>query len=79
MANALFQLNGRRVKSNEHIYKLGKQSEKNNMKIGVNFAVFILFFGIALVEALQSQNWLLASLVLLVGLVFLYGDNKRIH
>lgn len=44
------------------------------MKLGMNIAVFILFFGIALVEAVQSKNWPLAGLFFLVGLVFLYGD-----
>jgi hypothetical protein len=41
------------------------------MKIGTNMAIFVLFFGIALVEAFHSTNWLLAGLILLVGLVFL--------
>jgi hypothetical protein len=47
------------------------------MKINPNFAVFILFFGIALVEALQSRNWLLSGLFILVGFVFLYSDNPK--
>lgn len=47
------------------------------MKIGTNIAIFILFFGIALVEALQANNWLLGGLFLLLGLVFLYADNQK--
>jgi hypothetical protein len=47
------------------------------MKLGSNVAVFVLFFGISLVEAIQSQNWLLAGLFFLVGLVFLRGDNIK--
>ncbi|MEK6967889.1 MAG: hypothetical protein AABX51_04625 [Nanoarchaeota archaeon] len=47
------------------------------MKLGTNIAVFVIFFGIALVEALQSRNWLLAGLFLLLGLVFLYADNQK--
>jgi len=39
--------------------------------------IFVLFFGVALVEAFQSQNWLLAGLFLVIGLVFLYADNKK--
>jgi len=47
------------------------------MKLGKNFAVFVLFFGIALLEAAQSHNWLLASLFALLGLVFLFADNPK--
>lgn len=41
-------------------------------------AVFILFFGVALVEAFQAGNWLLAGLFLVLGLVFLRADNKKL-
>jgi len=47
------------------------------MKFGPNIVVFILFFGIALVEAFQSQNWLLAALFALLGAIFLLADNSK--
>jgi len=47
------------------------------MKIGHNMAIFILFFGIALVEAFQSKNWLLALLFVLLGVLFLFADNAK--
>jgi hypothetical protein len=47
------------------------------MKLGSNMTIFILFFGIALVEAFQSHNWLLAGLFLLVGIVSLYQDRLK--
>jgi len=49
------------------------------MKIrpGINFAVFVLFFGIALLEAFRAGNWLSAGLWMLVGLLFLFADNLR--
>lgn len=47
------------------------------MKIGKNMAVFILFFGIALVEAFQTKNWLLAILFMLVGFIFLRADHTK--
>lgn len=47
------------------------------MKLGTNMTIFILFFGVALVEAFQSQNWLLAGLFFILGLVFLYADNTK--
>lgn len=47
------------------------------MKVGSNTAVFILFFGIALLEAFQEGNWIRAVLWLAVGVVFLLGDNIK--
>jgi hypothetical protein len=39
-----------------------------------NIAVFVLFFGIALVEALQKGNWLEAVLFGGLGLLSLWAD-----
>lgn len=47
------------------------------MKLGANFAVFVLFFGVALLEAFQTKNWLKAAFWLAIGLVFLVADNLR--
>lgn len=41
------------------------------------FAVFVLFFGIALIEAVQKHNWLEASLFGGLGLLFLWTDARR--
>ncbi len=46
-------------------------------KLGTNFAVFVLFFGVATLEAFQTQNWLKAIFWLAIGLVFLIADNRR--
>lgn len=43
----------------------------------VNFAIFIIFFGIALIEALQKNNWLEASLFLSLGVLSLWADSKK--
>lgn len=48
-----------------------------NLKFGTNFAVFVLFFGIALVEALQRSNWIEACLFLALGLLSLWADAKK--
>ena len=40
-------------------------------------AVFILFFGIALIEALQKGNWLEAGLFLALGLLSLHVDTRK--
>ncbi len=39
-----------------------------------NLAVFIIFFGIALIEAIQKQNWLEAALFLALGVLSLRAD-----
>lgn len=48
-----------------------------NIKLGTNFTVFVLFFGIATLEAFQSRNWIKAALWLAIGFVFLIADNLK--
>jgi len=43
-----------------------------------NLAVFIIFFGIALIEAFQKQNWLEAALFLALGLLSLWADTGKL-
>jgi hypothetical protein len=45
------------------------------IRLGTNFAVFALFFGVATLEAFQTQNWLKALFWLAIGIVFLAADN----
>ena len=45
-------------------------------KLGTTFTVFILFFGVAALEAFQTRNWLKALFWLAIGLVFLIADNR---
>ena len=42
-----------------------------------NFAVFILFFGVAAVEAIQTRNWLKVVFWFAIGLVFLMADLRK--
>jgi hypothetical protein len=42
-----------------------------------NTAVFILFFGVAVIEAVQTKNWLKVAFWFAIGLVFLLGDFKK--
>ena len=39
-----------------------------------NLTVFIIFFGIALIEAIQKGDWLLAPLFLILGIMSLRAD-----
>jgi hypothetical protein len=47
------------------------------IRLGANFAIFVLFFGVATLEAFQTGNWIKAAFWLAIGLVFLLADNLR--
>lgn len=47
------------------------------MKVGTNATVFVLFFGMALLEAFQEGNWIKAALWVAIGVVFLLADNIK--
>jgi len=50
------------------------------IKLGTGFTVFIIFFGIALLEAFQTQNWPRIIFWLVTGAVFILADNlKKAH
>jgi hypothetical protein len=40
-------------------------------------AVFVLFFGVAALEALQTRNWLKVGFWAAIPLAFLAGDNLK--
>ena len=48
------------------------------MKLGTNFTVFVLFFGVATLEAFQTRNWIKAAFWLAIGVVFLLADNFKL-
>jgi len=48
-----------------------------NLKFGTNFAVFVIFFGVALLDAVQTQNWLRVVFWVVIGAVFLWADMKK--
>ena len=47
------------------------------IRLGSNFAVFLLFFGIATLEAIRTGNLLRIALWVVIGLVFLLADNLK--
>ncbi|HZI52358.1 MAG TPA: hypothetical protein VFD56_01540 [Chitinophagaceae bacterium] len=49
----------------------------NKLRLGTNFAVFLLFFGVAALEAFQTRNWLKAVFWLAIGIVFFAADNLK--
>ena len=47
------------------------------LRVGENVTVFIVFFGLALLESLQHGRWLLATLWLAFAAFFLRADNLQ--
>jgi hypothetical protein len=47
------------------------------IRLGANVAIFLLFFGVGALEALQTSNWIKAAFWLAIGIVFLAADNLR--
>lgn len=52
-----------------------KDNIMKNIRLSANFAVFLLFFGVAALEAFQTANWAKAAFWVAIGLVFLLADN----
>ena len=49
------------------------------LKLGTNFTVFLIFFGIATLEAFQTYSWIKAILFVALGLMFLLNDVQKPH
>jgi hypothetical protein len=47
------------------------------IRLSTNFTVFLLFFGVAMLEAFQTRNWIKAGFWLVIGIVFLSADNFK--
>lgn len=47
------------------------------IKLGANFTVFLLFFGVALLQAFRTHNWLMAAFWMAAGVAFLAADNLK--
>jgi hypothetical protein len=54
-----------------------EEKSTKKLKFGTNFTIFLLFFGIATLEAFQTYNWLKAIFWVAIAIVFLYGDSKN--
>jgi len=47
------------------------------LKIRAGFTVFLLFFGISLLEAVRTRNWLNAAFWIGIAIMFLIADNLK--
>jgi hypothetical protein len=48
-----------------------------NLRFGTNFAIFILFFGLAAFEAIRTQAWLWVAVYAALAALFLWADAKK--
>lgn len=48
-----------------------------NIKLGMGFTVFVIFFGIAMLEAFRDKNWWGAGFWVLMGGAFILADNLK--
>ena len=48
-----------------------------NLKLGANFAIFVLFFGMATLDALSTQNWLRVAVFAALAALCLWADAKK--
>ena len=47
------------------------------IRLSTNLAIFLLFFGVAALEAFQTANWAKAAFWVAIGIVFLVADNLK--
>jgi hypothetical protein len=47
-----------------------------NLRMGSNVTVFLIFFGVSLLDAIWSHHWLGAVLWLAFGVIFLRADSR---
>jgi len=49
----------------------------NRIRFSTNFTIFILFFGMGLLQAFQKQEWLTGLFWIAIGVVFLSADSAK--
>ena len=54
-----------------------KLNEMKRFLPGPGFAIFLIFFGVSLLDAFQTKNWLRVFFWLAIGVLFLTLDNRR--
>lgn len=72
--NKIFEANTKSYKPN---YQSLNLRVVKKIKLSANFAIFLLFFGAAALEAFQTENWVKAAFWVAIGIVFLVADNLK--
>jgi len=47
-----------------------------SVRVGPLFAIFVLFFGLALIEAIQGHHWLTVALFATLALLFIRREAR---
>jgi hypothetical protein len=47
------------------------------LKLRTSVTVFLLFFGISLLEAFRTRNWINVAFWIAIGIIFLIADNLK--
>jgi hypothetical protein len=56
---------------------LSKFLDMKKLRLSTNFTVFLLFFGVAMLDAIRSQDWLKSIFWAGIGIAFLAADNLK--
>lgn len=56
---------------------LHKHLKNKKVQAGTNATIFVLFFCVALIEAIQLHNWFFAGIFIALGVLSLYADNLK--
>jgi purine-cytosine permease-like protein len=48
-----------------------------HIKFRTGFTIFVIFFGISLLEAIQTQNWMMVVFWAGIALLFLLMDSRQ--
>jgi hypothetical protein len=51
------------------------EAEMRKLTFGTNFTIFLLFFGVATLDAIQTANWIRVGFWAAIGCAFLYMDR----
>jgi hypothetical protein len=51
----------------------------SRIRFGTGFTVFVLFFGIAALDAIRTREWLRVAFWMAIGAVFLLLDRKPVN
>ncbi len=48
-----------------------------NLQLSANFAIFVLFFGLSLLEAIRAHSWAMAAVWASFAVLFLVADRRE--
>lgn len=54
-----------------------KTNEMKLLKIRTSFAIFLLFFGVSVLEAFRTRNWFSVAFWIAIAIMFLIADNLK--